>query len=183
MHISTFVLLWVQAGKMWIEMERVDEGELERTAVLKAICAGFQETTDPPICLSGDTDSELAAADLLKSGSGVRFTQTNILFYRFIIFVMSSALSLWSILDAHKLTGPNLAVCFHCNKLGHWKRNCKIYLAELKKKGSETTASDSGMFMIEVNMSLGQISTWVLDTACGSHICNSLQGLKGSRTL
>jgi hypothetical protein len=35
------------------------------------------------------------------------------------------------------------AVCFHCNKVGHWKRNCKDYLAELKKKkGSETTASD-----------------------------------------
>ena len=46
------------------------------------------------------------------------------------------------------------AVCFHCNKVGHWKRNYKVYLAELKKKkGSETTASDSGMFMIEVNMS------------------------------
>ncbi|KAL8091815.1 hypothetical protein AgCh_034175 [Apium graveolens] len=103
---------------------------------------------------------------------------------RFTIFIMSSALSLRSILDAHKLTGPNLAVCFHCNKLGHWKRNYKVYLVELKKKkGSKTTASDSGMFMIEVNMSLGQISTWVLDTACGSHICNSLQGLKGSRTL
>ena len=29
-----------------------------------------------------DTDSELAAADLLKSGSGVRFTQTNTLFDR-----------------------------------------------------------------------------------------------------
>ncbi|KAL8118599.1 hypothetical protein AgCh_016205 [Apium graveolens] len=69
---------------------------------------------------------------------------------------MSSTLSLRSILDAHKLTGPNLAVCFHCNKLGHWKRNYKVYLAELKKKkGSETTASDSGMFMIEINMSLG----------------------------
>ncbi|KAL8156104.1 hypothetical protein AgCh_001263 [Apium graveolens] len=40
-------------------------------------------------------------------------------------------------------------VCFYCNKVGHWKRNCKVYLAELKKKGSETTASDSGMFMIE----------------------------------
>ena len=52
-----------------------------------------------------------------------------------------------------------------------------------KKKGSETTASDSGMFMIEVNMSLNQNATWVLDTACGSHICNSLQGLRRSRTL
>ena len=28
-------------------------GKLERTAVLKALCAGFQETTEPPICLSG----------------------------------------------------------------------------------------------------------------------------------
>ena len=75
-------------------------------------------------------------------------------------------------------------VCFHCNKVGHWKSNCKVYLAELKKKkGSETAASDSGMFMIEVNMSLNQISTWVLDTACGSHICNLLQGLSRSRTL
>ncbi|KAL8109813.1 hypothetical protein AgCh_025782 [Apium graveolens] len=75
-------------------------------------------------------------------------------------------------------------VCFHCNKVGHWKRNCKVYLAELKKKkGSETTASDSGMFMIEVNMSLNQISTRVLDTAYGSDIWNSLQGLRRSRTL
>ncbi|XP_074333083.1 vacuolar-sorting receptor 6-like [Apium graveolens] len=32
-------------------------GKLERTAVLKAICAGFQETTDPPICLSGDLET------------------------------------------------------------------------------------------------------------------------------
>ncbi|KAL8132005.1 hypothetical protein AgCh_007768 [Apium graveolens] len=36
------------------------------------------------------------------------------------------------------------AVCFHCNKVGQWKRNRKVYLAELKKKkGSETTASVS----------------------------------------
>lgn len=36
-------------------------------------------------------------------------------------------------------------VCFHCNKVGHWKRNYKAYLAELKKKkASETTASGSG---------------------------------------
>ncbi|XP_074367021.1 uncharacterized protein LOC141707638 isoform X1 [Apium graveolens] len=38
---------------------------------------------------------------------------------RFTIFVMSSALSLWSILDAHKLTGPNFA---------DWLRNLRIVL-------------------------------------------------------
>lgn len=26
------------------------------------------------------------------------------------------------------------AVCFHCKKIGHWKRNCKEYLATLKDK-------------------------------------------------
>ena len=42
--------------------------------------------------------------------------------------------------------------CFHCGETGHWKRNCKIYLEELKKKkGSET--STSGIFVIEVNLS------------------------------
>ena len=29
------------------------EGILERTAVLRAICAGFKESTEPPVCLSG----------------------------------------------------------------------------------------------------------------------------------
>lgn len=32
-------------------------GKLERTAVLKAICAGFKETTEPQVCLSGDLET------------------------------------------------------------------------------------------------------------------------------
>ncbi|CAH9076184.1 unnamed protein product [Cuscuta epithymum] len=32
-------------------------GKLERTAVLKAICAGFKETSEPAICLSGDIET------------------------------------------------------------------------------------------------------------------------------
>lgn len=27
-------------------------GKLDKGAVMKAICSGFQETTDPPVCLS-----------------------------------------------------------------------------------------------------------------------------------
>ncbi|KAL8508687.1 hypothetical protein ACS0TY_019076 [Phlomoides rotata] len=32
-------------------------GKLERSTVLKAICAGFKETTDPPVCLIGDLET------------------------------------------------------------------------------------------------------------------------------
>ncbi|PKI72506.1 hypothetical protein CRG98_007109 [Punica granatum] len=35
--------------------------------------------------------------------------------------------------------------CFHYGNTRHWKRNCKLYLEELKKKkGSETSTSDRG---------------------------------------
>ena len=60
--------------------------------------------------------------------------------------------------------------CFTCGGLGHWSRNCAIYLKEQKAKGSGTSAS--GIFVIEVNLSI--YSTWVLDTDCGSHICNNV---------
>lgn len=32
-------------------------GKLDRAAVMKAICSGFQETTDPPVCLSGGVET------------------------------------------------------------------------------------------------------------------------------
>lgn len=35
----------------------VYEGKLERSTVLKALCAGFKETADPPICMSGGKSS------------------------------------------------------------------------------------------------------------------------------
>ena len=43
-------------------------------------------------------------------------------------------------------------VCFHCNKPGHWKRNCLLYLEELKK--GSATPSTSGIYVIEVNLSI-----------------------------
>lgn len=50
-------------------------GKLERTAVLKAICAGFEETTDPPICLSGDLETNQC---LERNGGCWRDSKSNI---------------------------------------------------------------------------------------------------------
>ena len=71
--------------------------------------------------------------------------------------------------------------CFHCGETGHWKRNCKVYLEDLKKKKGSETSTTSGIFVIEVNLSTS--TSWVLDTGCGSHICTNVQELKRSRTL
>ena len=32
-------------------------GKLDKGAVLKAICSGYQETTDPPVCLSDQVET------------------------------------------------------------------------------------------------------------------------------
>ncbi|KAK8600793.1 hypothetical protein V6N12_050641 [Hibiscus sabdariffa] len=70
--------------------------------------------------------------------------------------------------------------CFHCEKSGHWKRNCPVYLEEVKK-AKAVGASVSGIYVIDVNLST--TSSWVLDTGCGSHICTSVLGLHMRRNL
>ncbi|KAL8116619.1 hypothetical protein AgCh_022965 [Apium graveolens] len=70
--------------------------------------------------------------------------------------------------------------CHYCMKDGHWKRNCPIYLEDLKKKKA-VQISGSGIYVIEVNLSIS--TSWVFDTGCASHICINVQGLQRSRTL
>src|SRR6266542_6194065 len=72
------------------------------------------------------------------------------------------------------------ATCFHCQDVGHWKRNCLKYLED-KKKGSLT--STSGIYVIEVNIAKCPSNAWVLDTGAGAHICSNMQTLQGSRAL
>ena len=75
---------------------------------------------------------------------------------------------------AEKPKPPKEGVCFFCNEQGHWKRNCKLYLEDLKKKKS-SEATTSGIYVIEVNLSTS--ASWVLHTGCGSHIYVNVQGL------
>ncbi|KAL8105895.1 hypothetical protein AgCh_029629 [Apium graveolens] len=48
----------MKVGSQFAEPKNKDAdgcGKLERTAILKTMCAEYQETADPPICLSGDS--------------------------------------------------------------------------------------------------------------------------------
>jgi len=69
-------------------------------------------------------------------------------------------------------------ICFYCNEDGHWKRNCKKYLASLKNnKPSEGT-----ILVLESVLTVSS-STWIFDLGASQNVCNSLQGLVGSRRL
>ncbi|KAG9439433.1 hypothetical protein H6P81_019598 [Aristolochia fimbriata] len=50
-------------------------GKLERSSVLKAVCAGFEESTEPPICLSGDIETNEC---LERNGGCWQDTKSNI---------------------------------------------------------------------------------------------------------
>ncbi|GJT54774.1 retrotransposon protein, putative, ty1-copia subclass [Tanacetum coccineum] len=74
------------------------------------------------------------------------------------------------------------AICHQCGEVGHWKRNCPIYLSELmKKKKLSQGAITSGIFTIELYSFPS--TSWVYDTGCGTHIYITTQGLRGSRKL
>ncbi|GJW09775.1 retrotransposon protein, putative, ty1-copia subclass [Tanacetum coccineum] len=67
--------------------------------------------------------------------------------------------------------------CHHCKEVGHWKRNCPVFLAELlKKKKQVGTASSSGIFTIELFAFPNK--SWVYDTGYGTHVCITKQGFR-----
>ncbi|GAV83729.1 zf-CCHC domain-containing protein/UBN2_2 domain-containing protein, partial [Cephalotus follicularis] len=63
--------------------------------------------------------------------------------------------------------------CFQYGKTGHWKKDCRVTSAGVSSDVLHG-ASTSGMFMIELNLALNSSSSWVLDTGCGTNLCNSL---------
>ncbi|GAV70786.1 zf-CCHC domain-containing protein/UBN2_2 domain-containing protein [Cephalotus follicularis] len=63
--------------------------------------------------------------------------------------------------------------CFQYGKTGHWKKDCRVTGAGVSSDVLHG-ASTSGIFMIELNLALNSSSSWVLDTGCGTNLCNSL---------
>ncbi|GJY98063.1 zinc finger, CCHC-type containing protein [Tanacetum coccineum] len=63
------------------------------------------------------------------------------------------------------------SICHHCKEVGHWRRNCPSYHAELKKRKNASVASTLGIFTIELYAFPN--NTWVYDMGCGTHICNT----------
>ena len=61
-----------------------------------------------------------------------------------------------------KAKAPKEGVYFFGNEPGHWKRNCKLYLEDRKKKKKTGETSSSGIYVIHMNFSPS--SSWVLDT-------------------
>jgi hypothetical protein len=72
--------------------------------------------------------------------------------------------------------------CFFCKGKGHWKRNCKKFLAERKKSGASSKGI-SVIHVIDVFLAGSHCKSWVFDTGSVAHICNSMQGLQRARKL
>ncbi|GJT30441.1 zinc finger, CCHC-type containing protein [Tanacetum coccineum] len=77
--------------------------------------------------------------------------------------------------------------CHHCNVVGHWKKNCPLYLEELRtnknKKAEHGAAPSRNLFMIELFNLTHKLNSCVYDIGCGIHICNTLQGFRVKRKL
>ncbi|GJW02746.1 hypothetical protein Tco_1561602 [Tanacetum coccineum] len=72
--------------------------------------------------------------------------------------------------------------CHRCKEVGHCKRNYPAYLAKfIKKKKQVGTASSSYIFTIELFFFPNK--SWVYDTCCGTHFCNTKQGIRVERKL
>ncbi|GJZ70521.1 hypothetical protein Tco_0634071 [Tanacetum coccineum] len=73
------------------------------------------------------------------------------------------------------------SICQHYKEVGYWRRNYPSYQVELKKRKNASMASTLGIFTIELYVFSNK--SLVYDTSCGTHISNTLQGLRRSNTL
>ncbi|KAM2616711.1 hypothetical protein TB1_033196 [Malus domestica] len=67
--------------------------------------------------------------------------------------------------------------CFHCGKDERWKKKYRVRIASLMTRTFEETIS-----VIESAFTVSS-SSWIFDSGASQHICNTMQGLVGSKSL
>ncbi|KAM1321329.1 hypothetical protein PS2_014022 [Malus domestica] len=67
--------------------------------------------------------------------------------------------------------------CFHCGKDERWKKKYRVRIASLMTRTFEETIS-----VIESSFTVGS-NSWIFDSGASQHICNTMQGLVGSKSL
>ena len=72
---------------------------------------------------------------------------------------------------------PKKVKCFHCGKKGHFKKDCRDFLALQKQKGNFNVLYLEGCLVEESK------DNWVIDSGATNHVCISLQGFKVTRSL
>ncbi|KAM1100035.1 hypothetical protein ACFX2B_006478 [Malus domestica] len=67
--------------------------------------------------------------------------------------------------------------CFHCGNDERWKKKYRVRIANLMTRTFEETIS-----VIESSFTVSS-SSWIFDSGASQHICNTMQGLVGSKPL
>ena len=70
--------------------------------------------------------------------------------------------------------------CFHYIQDGHWKRNCKKYLDELKQKKKQGKLD---LLVVETCLVESDFSSWIVNLGASNHVCISLKMLDSARDL
>ncbi|KAI9153011.1 hypothetical protein LWI28_004372 [Acer negundo] len=65
--------------------------------------------------------------------------------------------------------------CFHCDKVGHWKRNCPQYLEEVAKKKKKKGKYD--LLVHESCLVEDDFSPWIVDSGATNHFVLLYSGL------